>query len=144
MQNSSLSDRKIGLQQVANLFFWFVAMSWLKTWWKAVTCGVNPFTICYIWLPFTAQVGACLYLSAACLHPSFHRESSPSLFYELPVAVTHPHFKLLLPLCFSGHGFSSLTVSQGDVVLYMGNSTLPSFRASKICNVACKAVSVPS
>lgn len=59
-----------GLQLVTNFIFWFIAISCLNPWWKAVTCGVNPFIIYGIWLPFISQVGACLYLRAAFLHPS--------------------------------------------------------------------------
>lgn len=63
----------------------------------------------------------------SCLLASFTFYREVCQAYELSVGVTHLHLKWPLPLWFSGHGLSSLTVAQGDTLIYVGNSTLPSF-----------------
>lgn len=74
--------------------------------------------------------GWCMLIFESCLLTSFTFDRGVcqayfmSYLWVLPIFIWNGH---RLSLWFSGHGFSSLTASQGDTVIYVGNPTLPSF-----------------
>lgn len=68
---------------------------------KSLTCRVDPFIICCIWLPLTAQVGAYLYVSAACLHPSHFTGKFAKLILWVIFGCYPPSFEMAIaPLVF--------------------------------------------